>query len=399
MFRSFERSADDLDGAVGPDPFAQVADVDHHDDLVADVVHDRRLGEELDRAEVAVEGDVRAADDVGDAARGRDPEEHEGPVDAGVGHRLEVPDPAVGDHVGAARHERAHDRRVGAGDLRHRRHLRAVDVAEGDDRARVLRDPVGVDLEAGRADVHGTGLLMASRPSPPRVDPLAERRADVVGEGVGEGAEGAEAVLGVDEDRGRRVGEEVPAGAGADGAQAVGGAVHLREGAAGGDDPLHGGEVLPLHDLPAAGGRVEVGDDARVAPGADGDGLLAEPAGERLLALRGGEGREVVEVRLGRRVARELDDVPRVDVDAEVALDGPLGARLRLDEAGVPLGAPLRHAVDVGRRAADVEDEAVARDLGEELGGAEDGAGRREDPVPRERRRGAPCPARGRCGG
>ena len=78
-------------------------------------------------------------------------------------------------------------------------------------------------------------------------------------------------------------------------------------------------------------------------------------------------------------LGEHLDHVLRAHVGAEVALDGALAVRLRLDHERRDLGAAVGDRVHVGGGAADVDDDEVPDLLGEPLGGDQHRARRRQD--------------------
>ena len=62
---------------------------------------------------------------------------------------------------------------------------------------------------------------------------------------------------------------------------------------------------------------------------------------------------------------------------------------------GGPFQAAIGDAVDIGGGAADVEDQAVAQDFGEQLGAAQHRAGRGQDAPVGQLCQCGPCPGRG----
>src|SRR5512137_1759788 len=143
--------------------------------------------------------------------------------------------------------------------------------------------------------------------------------------GLGQGAEGREAVVAVDQDPDVGGRQQVFAGPLTNGAQDRFTAGNAGQCAAGAYHPFDRGQVLAFDDLLLAGGGVQVGDNAGVAPDGGLDGPGAQPAGELKLVFGLGQRLQVGQAGLPGRVAVQLDDVAGVDKDAQVAFDGALG--------------------------------------------------------------------------
>ena len=206
-----------------------------------------------------------------------------------------------------------------------------------------------------------------------------EGGADLVGIGVGQRAESREAIVAIQQDVDVLRRQEVLARAPGDATQDHLAAGNPRQRPARADQPVDRRQVFSLDHLPLPGRRVEVGDDAGVAPDRGFDRLGAQPAGQLDLPLGPRHGLQIGQARLPLGFAGELDDVPGVDVDAQVTFDRALRARLGIGHLGGPFGAAVRHGVDVRGRATDIYHEAVTDRLGEQLGTPEHRARRGQD--------------------